>query len=111
LAVKQQDWFTKDGSKNFIQILQRWLVTPEIRDAIKVNFYEDTLWYHQESFMELMWWMEIVPILKAFSTQDSNRVTAAETVITLHEIFKKMQTRHQKSYCKVDLLLGNKQLS
>jgi len=108
LAVRQQDWFTQENSKDYSKILQTWLTTPEIRDVLKVNFYEDILWYHQESFLELMWWMEFVPILKAFSTKESNRVTGTETVLALQDIFKKIQTRHKKSYCKVDLLLDNK---
>jgi glycerol-3-phosphate responsive antiterminator len=58
-----------------------------------------------------MWWMEIISIFKAFSTPESNRVTAAETILALEETFKKIQTRHQKSFCKVDLLLGKNVLS
>ncbi len=108
LAIKYQDWFIEDGKKTVTEILKGWLITPEIRESLKVNFYEDTLWYHQESLLELMRWMEIVPILKAFSAQESNRVTAAELVLALQEVFQKMQARHSKSYCKVDLLLGNK---
>ena len=108
LAVKFQDWTLTDQTKSVSQILRRWFLTPEIRESLKVNFYEDILWYHQESFMELMWWMEITPILKALSTQESNRVTAAETVLALKEIFKEMLTRHQKSFCQVDRLLGDK---
>ena len=111
LAVKYQDWFIEDSTKDYSQILKSWLITQDIRESLKVNFYEDTLWYHQESFMELIWWMEIVPILKALSTLESNRVTAAETVTALKDIFKKIQTRHSKSFCKVDLLLGKKELS
>jgi len=108
LAIKYQDWFIEDGKKTVTQILKGWLITPEIRESLKVNFYEDTLWYHQESLLELMRWMEIVPILKAFSAQESNRVTSAELVLEMQEVFQKMQARHLKSFCKVDLLLGNK---
>ncbi|PKO03279.1 MAG: alpha-amylase [Chloroflexi bacterium HGW-Chloroflexi-5] len=110
LAIKYQDWFIEGCTMNHSQILKGWLITPDIRESLKVNYYEEILWYHQESFMELIWWMEIMPIMKAFSDQESNRVTAAETVISLKDIFKKIQTRHQKSYCKVDLLLASKDL-
>ncbi len=111
LAVKYQDWFIEDRTKTFSQILKGWLIASDIRESLKVNFYEDTLWYHKESFAELTWWMEIVPIFKAFSTAESNRVTAAETVLALEDVFKKIQARHKKSFCKVDLLLGKNALS
>ncbi|MRS02103.1 alpha-amylase, partial [bacterium] len=111
LSVKYQDWFIEDRKKTFSDILKSWMVTADIRDLLKVNFYEDTLWYHKESFGEWMWWMETVPILKAFSATDANRVTAAESVLALEAVFKKIETRHQKSYCKVDLLLGKNSLS
>ncbi|MDP3682757.1 MAG: alpha-amylase family glycosyl hydrolase, partial [Ignavibacteria bacterium] len=111
LAITHQDWYIEGRNKTVTQIFKGWLITPEIRESLKVNFYEDVLWYHQESFIELMWWMEIVSMFKAFSEPESNRVIAAETVLALKEIFQKMKTRHQKSFCKVDRLLGEKELS
>ncbi len=111
LSVKYQDWFIEVRKKTFSEILKSWMVSADIREILKVNFYEDTLWYHKESFSELMWWMEIVPILLAFSLPEANRVTAAETVLALESVFKKIEARHQKSYCKVDLLLGKNALS
>lgn len=111
LAVKYQNWFIEDRTKTYAQILKSWLNTPDIREALKVNFYEDTLWYHQESFLEWMWWMEIAPILKDLANQKSDRVSAIETVLALIDVFKKIEARHQKSFCKVELLLGKKELS
>jgi hypothetical protein len=109
LAVKFQDWYLADRTKTVSQILRGWFLTPEIRESLKVNFYEDILWYHQESFLELIWWMELTQILKVFSTEESNRVTAAETVLALKDVFKAIQARHQKSFCQVEKLLGEKE--
>lgn len=111
LTIKYQDWYIDDHNKSYIDILKSWLITSDLRESLKVNFYEETLWYHKESFVELMWWMEIIPIVKAFSTSESERVTAAETVLALDDLFKKIKSRHQKSFCKVDLLLGKKTLN
>ncbi|MBA4384434.1 MAG: alpha-amylase [Anaerolinea sp.] len=108
-GVKFQDWYVDDCTKTVTQILRGWFLTPEIRESLKVNFYEDTLWYHQESFLSFMWWMEITQILKTFSTQESNRVSSAEMVLALKDIFKVMQARHSKSFCQVDRLLGEKE--
>ena len=110
LAVKYQDWFAGERTKSVSQILKSWFINPEIRESLGVNYHENTLWYHLESFTVWIWWMEIVPIIKVLTTQESNRIAAAETVLVLKQDFQEIQARHLKAECQVDKLLGDKKL-
>lgn len=105
LLILFQDWFKDHHKKPISEILQIWFSSIEVQIYLKFNRFEGTLWYDHEAFQEFIWWMEIIPILQTQSKQATNRVTIAETILALDELFKQITTADKKSDCKVEKLI------
>jgi hypothetical protein len=105
LAVKFQDWYQKSKNETTEAILKKWFSTPEIQSYVKVNRYNDVLWYNREAFNELLWWMAVIPLLQSQSDEKIDQATIIETVLGTFEIIKKLKARDKKSGYKVEKLV------
>jgi glycosidase len=66
LLVRYHHWWQleKPVKKQASAALKKWLNDPELQSFISINRFEDKLWFNQECFEELMWWLLIIAFVE-----------------------------------------------
>lgn len=64
ILIKHQGWFTSMRAEGIdtSQMLGLLLEDPCIRSFVKVNWYQDTAWYHKESMQECFFWLYLAEL-------------------------------------------------
>lgn len=106
IAILHQDWLVKYRDLSIEELLETLFNSIEIRDFLKVNYFKDILWYDRDAFEELMWWMQITPMINEQTRPNSIRTNLAEIILQTEEIIKKIRVLHKQSDCQVDKLLN-----
>jgi hypothetical protein len=86
LITAQQNWFERLGNKPLNQILAYWLADSDILRFIGVNRYKDVLWFNQESFEELVWYMVVTATLVATARPGISSSEVVETILSVFDI-------------------------
>ncbi len=73
---------------------------------LKVNSYNDILWFNQESFIRFNWWLAIISLLSAVSSKTSE-ADLVENMIAVHTQAKMIHQAEKKSQFQVKRLLEN----
>jgi hypothetical protein len=79
LLTTHQRWFeaeVPDRGRAY-GVLESWLQDSDVQGFLQVNRYQDVLWYNQEAFDELLWWM--LAIAAVTLTADPHRPAAQVT--------------------------------
>jgi hypothetical protein len=65
ILASHQDWFDPriPAKEQATIALRAWLKDSEVQSFIQVNRYQGLLWFNQESFEELLWWMYTAAII------------------------------------------------
>jgi glycosidase len=106
LITAQQDWYGLDSRNPTPQILERWFSLPEIQSFLKVNRFENTLWYNRESFADLLWWMTVIAVVRQQGTAGATENQTIETLLGCLEIVRSLQKANTVSDFQVDRLLS-----
>ena len=91
------------------EIVHTWLSDSEIQNFLRVNRYQEVLWYNRESFEDFLWWMSIVPVIKTLSGENKDAASLTEVMINLIEILtplKKAEAQSEYQFEKLAELLG-----
>lgn len=96
-------WFQQQAADKLSasQILQSWLKDAELQRFLGVNRYQDTLWYNQESFDELLWWMYLVSVIQIRTEPESEQ----GDILSCYQIIKQIQAASDASGYKIEKLL------
>jgi glycosidase len=95
-------WWEADRSK---QVLARLFQDAEARSFIGVNRYMDRLWFHRESFLELLDFLRAIALLQILwlrQGKPAGRKTGAGKIIRFIREIRKAQ---KVSQCRVDRIL------
>lgn len=109
VAVSQQDWYVRSRKQTMPEIVHTWLSDSEIQNFLRVNRYQEVLWYNRESFEDFLWWMSIVPVIKTLSGENKDAASLTEVMINLVEIItplKKAEAQSEYQFEKLAELLG-----
>lgn len=105
VSILYQDWVEQYRNISIEELLESLFTSLDIRRFLKVNYFEDILWYDRDAFEELLWWLQVIPLIKEKTRSFSNLTSLAESFLQVDEIIKKIRNRHTKSQCQVDKLL------
>jgi hypothetical protein len=83
------------------KILQRWLKDLDVQRFLQINRYQDVLWYNQEAYNELLWWMFASEVISIGVEQPAPEGTAKQ-IVSLFEIVQNLQKADKKSNYQVD---------
>jgi hypothetical protein len=106
LITAQQDWYVLDSRNSTADIVNRWLSLPEIQSFLKINRFENTLWYNREAFGDLLWWMTVIAMVRQQGAADATENQAIETLLGCHEIVRSLQEADAVSDFQVEKLLS-----
>ncbi len=107
LRTGHQRWFEVKPSdqKQTYAILESLLKDGEVQQFLRVNQYNDILWFNKEAFEEMLWWL----MMAAALTISSDPLRPANEVIRELErcwsIIQKLQEAKKKSEYQIEKLL------
>ncbi len=104
VLTTHQRWFELgEGSKNRpFQVLRSWLEDDEVQRFLQVNRYQDVLWFNEEAFEQLLWWMMVVATVAIAA--DPERASA-ERITSCYEVIEALQAAEAASEYRVERLL------
>jgi len=103
--IGKQRWFEKMGTLPVQQIMQTWLTDMEIQRFLGVNRYQDVLWFSQEAYEDLVWWMVTVSVLQASASPKYTLNHFLETILGSYEIAIQFLAAEEESDFQVPKLI------
>ena len=105
IAIRHQDWLANIGDKSAKMLLKEWFSDIHIQQFLKVNRYNDILWYNRESFGDLLTLMQAIALIQAQVEGISNSLLA-ESLLATNEILKQIKVQDKKSNYQVMKLIN-----
>jgi glycosidase len=105
ILTTHQRWFeidNPDGNRAY-QVLHRWLEDDEVQRFLRVNRYQDVLWFNAEAFEQLLWWMTLIAAVVI--SADSPSEQAAEAIVSCYGVVKELQRAEAESEYQLERLL------
>ncbi len=79
---------------------------------IGVNRYQDVLWFNQESFEQLLWWLFASSVIDLTARQaaipaaeDEQTSLVAQSIVEHYDLIKRLQKAEHESHYQVEKLL------
>lgn len=111
LLTTHSTWYQNsiNNSDDAALILQGWFKDGQLQAYLGVNRYQDTLWFNQESFEDLLWWAFAVAVVKIVSypdsaTKESTRMIV-KRILGCYHLINQLQNAALKSGFQVEKLL------
>ncbi len=93
LLTAHQAWF-KSGVDAQI-VLEALLQDAEVEEFLQVNRYQDVLWFNQEAFEQLMWWLYVIGVVQA---------TDGQQVLDAFDVIDRLLKAEAQSGYQLDVL-------
>ena len=101
------------ASETAYQLLVTLLGEAEVQAYLGVNRYQDILWYNQEAFDDLLWWLFITalvdlttfPAAAGAQPVGARYIVPAERILACYEVIKHLQKAEAASEFQVEKLL------
>lgn len=88
------------------QVLETWLKDPDVQLFLRINRYQDTLWFNQEAFERLLWGMLTRATLRAAADPSLARKQVVDLIGRRYDIVRRLQQAANQSGYKVAPLLA-----
>ena len=108
IAIKHQNWYGKLQKSPFDKIVHSWFSDPEVQNFLRVNRFQDVLWYRRESFDAFIGWMTLITAVRTLACTEMDRASLTETLLHLYEITTRLKKLEAQSQYRFDRLLDFK---
>jgi hypothetical protein len=107
VLTAHQRWFETHCSveNRSYRVLKSWLGDNEVQSFLQVNRYQDVLWFNDEAFDQLLWWMSLVAIVGITSDADRSVAEAGGEVTACYHLVKQLQQAKDESGYRLERLL------
>jgi hypothetical protein len=102
-----QRWYEQDGSKPTAQMLAKWLGAANIQQFLNINRYQDVLWFNQESFDNLLWWLTVLAMLDLSGSENTNATQVYESLLGVNQVIDALRKAEVASGFQVQKLINN----
>ena len=107
IAISQQNWFRKNNSLEPETVFSSWLQSPEIQQYLRLNRYKEVVWFNQEAYERLIWWMYTLALLSEIAKPDFSYNHFVESAILLDDFCHKLLEAEKGSGFQIHLLIEN----
>ena len=105
MLIRQQNWVRTAPQMTAYGLIQTWFSEEEIRSFLNINRYRDKLWFNQEAFEEMMWWMMTIGLIQLISDPIMSLPEMVERLFTAFELISEILTAEEESEYQVEKLL------
>jgi hypothetical protein len=102
LLTSHQRWFEE---KVPYKVLESLLKDHEVHQFLKINRYNDILWFNKEAFDDLLWWLRTLAVIEISSDLQSPTHQVAKDMETCNGMIQKLEEAAKKSGYQVEKLL------
>ncbi|MCB2203019.1 alpha-amylase [bacterium] len=106
LLVSQQNWTDQLSEATPLSLAEQWLSSEEVRQFLNINRFEDVLWFNQEAFESMMWWMMTIGLIHLVSDPEKSLTEAFEQLFVAYELVQGILAAEAKSDFQVKKLLA-----
>jgi len=85
--------------------LRTILGRPDIQQFLKVNRYQEELWFNKERFESIVWWMFAIALIDIGSDTKISTNVMVEKLISLNLVRKLLMGKMEKSEFRFDKLI------
>jgi glycosidase len=105
--ISHQDWWktAKGDISSASQVLQSWLYDGHIQQYLGVNRYQGVLWYNQERYEALVWWMFIIAVIQITSAGYDGERKKVERISACYRVIEELLAAESESNYRVDKLM------
>jgi hypothetical protein len=106
--INQQRSLAEHASepKPAYRVAEAWLKDDDVRAFLKVNRFQNVLWYNKESFDQMLGLALLAAVLDAEARPDSQPSAAAEEIAGYYKIVRALQQAQAQAEYRVDNLLA-----
>jgi hypothetical protein len=103
ILTTHQRWFELEAAEETraYRVLTSWLEDDDVRRFLQVNRYQDVLWFNQEAFEQLLWWMFVI----ATVTISADAALEIDNITELYGFVEALQEAEEASGYQVEALL------
>ena len=108
LFTSHQRWFAVEAptaQARAYQVLESLLKDAEVQQFLQVNRYQGTLWFNQEVFEQLLWWLLLLAAVEISTDPLRPVAEAAEEMLARYEIVQQLHQAGEESGYQVEKLL------
>ena len=107
VLISHQRWFEIQalGRRRPLRVLESWLRDDEVQRFLQANRYGGVLWFNQERFEQLLWWMLLTAAVAISADPLRSAAEVAREIGDAHDILSHLQQTGEESGYQVDALL------
>jgi glycosidase len=105
ILIRQQNWIRSAPEMTAYGLIETWFSEEEIRSFLNINRYRGKLWFNQEAFDELMWWMMTITLIQLISDPVMSLPEVVERLFTAYELITEILNAEDGSDYQVEKLL------
>jgi glycosidase len=100
-----QSWFEAPELEHAYQLVETLFSDAEVQLLLRVNRYQDVLWFDKHAFDRLLWWMLTVAVV-SLSAGANTAADAAGTIGAAHRTITQLRAAAEASGYQVEKLLA-----
>ena len=102
-----QEWYTLAGTEDHQphQIMESLLKDRLVREYLQVNRYQDVLWFNEEMFTRLTFWLRMIAVVRYITNNKNTKKERLDNLAHQNEIIRQFERAKEQSGYKVERLL------
>ena len=104
--TSHQSWFETPELGHAYQLLEALLSDTEVQQLLRVNRYQDVLWFDKHAFDRLLWWMLTVAVVSLSAGASTVATDAVGTIGVAHRTITQLRAAAEASGYQVEKLLA-----
>jgi hypothetical protein len=104
--TSHQSWFETPGLEHAYQLVEALLSDGEVQQLLRVNRYQDILWFDKRAFEQLLWWMLAVAVVSIGADSTRTPAEASEVIGEAHRTIVQLRDAAEASGYQVEKLLA-----
>ena len=97
-------WLDEIDTQKTADLLEKWLQDKQLREYIEVNEYNQVLWFNQEKFEDMLWYMRVGAVLWYAAQTDTSSVELLEKNIQAESHFARLENGLKASEYQLEKL-------
>ncbi len=103
--TSQQHWYVGQGATAGGGLLEGLLSDSEMQQLLGVNRYQGVLWFNQQSFERLLWWLLLLAAVMLHADPAHSEDEAAEALAACHATLRRLRAAAAESGYQVEKLV------
>jgi len=105
--IAHQGWGQMSPSEpdQAAQVLNTWLRDDDIQHLLRINRYQDILWFNKEAFDQFLRWMLAIAIISTMANSDLSKKQKSKNIQNHFDVIAKIAQAAGKSAYQVEKLL------